>query len=191
VVAALARRAPASAAQDELHFQQFLAANCFGDHVARAGIGVTARELGVLAQDVAAKIALLIFGVVLVVGFVPAQASCYVARSRPPRLHGGERHAGEADPVRRDMTGWRAATSTTTGGRTGLKRIPGPVRPSGPPRWPGPGGPYRVRRHATSRAGRVGSAAGPGHRPCCAGPSSWASTTLTPPSPTGTASPAS
>jgi hypothetical protein len=69
VVAALARRAPASAAQDELHFQQFLAANCFGDHVARAGIGVTARELGVLAQDVAAKIALLIFGVVLVVGF--------------------------------------------------------------------------------------------------------------------------
>ncbi len=35
----------ASAAQDELHFQQFLSANCFGDHVARAGIGVSAREL--------------------------------------------------------------------------------------------------------------------------------------------------
>jgi 4-carboxymuconolactone decarboxylase len=35
----------ASAAQDELHFQQFLSANCFGDHVARAGIAVPVREL--------------------------------------------------------------------------------------------------------------------------------------------------
>jgi 4-carboxymuconolactone decarboxylase len=35
----------ASAAQDELHFQQFLSANCFRDHVARAGIGLAAREL--------------------------------------------------------------------------------------------------------------------------------------------------
>jgi 4-carboxymuconolactone decarboxylase len=35
----------ASAAADELHFQQFLSANCFGDHVGRAGIGVPVREL--------------------------------------------------------------------------------------------------------------------------------------------------
>jgi len=35
----------ARAAGDELHFQQFLSANCFGDHVARAGIGVPVREL--------------------------------------------------------------------------------------------------------------------------------------------------
>ncbi|HTR94296.1 MAG TPA: carboxymuconolactone decarboxylase family protein [Trebonia sp.] len=35
----------ASAAQDELHFQQFLSANCFGDHVARNGIGLPVREL--------------------------------------------------------------------------------------------------------------------------------------------------
>jgi 4-carboxymuconolactone decarboxylase len=34
-----------SAATDVLHFQQFLSANCFGDHVARAGIGVPVREL--------------------------------------------------------------------------------------------------------------------------------------------------
>ena len=35
----------ASAAQDVLHFQQFLSANCFGDHVARTGIGLPVREL--------------------------------------------------------------------------------------------------------------------------------------------------
>jgi 4-carboxymuconolactone decarboxylase len=35
----------ASAAADVLHFQRFLSANCFGDHVARAGIGVPVREL--------------------------------------------------------------------------------------------------------------------------------------------------
>ena len=34
-----------AAAGDELHFQRFLSANCFGDHVARAGIGVPVREL--------------------------------------------------------------------------------------------------------------------------------------------------
>ena len=35
----------AAAADDELHFQQFLSANCFGDHITRAGIDVPMREL--------------------------------------------------------------------------------------------------------------------------------------------------
>jgi 4-carboxymuconolactone decarboxylase len=35
----------ASAADDELHFQRFLSANCFGDHLTRSGIGVPVREL--------------------------------------------------------------------------------------------------------------------------------------------------
>jgi 4-carboxymuconolactone decarboxylase len=35
----------ASAAADVLHFQRFLSANCFGDHITRAGIGVAVREL--------------------------------------------------------------------------------------------------------------------------------------------------
>jgi len=39
------QRMYAAAAGDERHFQQFLSANCFGDHVARAGIGVPMREL--------------------------------------------------------------------------------------------------------------------------------------------------
>jgi 4-carboxymuconolactone decarboxylase len=38
-------RMHASAPEDELHVQQFLSANCFGDHVARAGIDLRAREL--------------------------------------------------------------------------------------------------------------------------------------------------
>ena len=40
----------ASAAADEAHFQEFLSANCFGDHVARTGIGVPVRELLTLAM---------------------------------------------------------------------------------------------------------------------------------------------
>jgi 4-carboxymuconolactone decarboxylase len=39
------QRMYASAAPDELHFQQFLSANCFGDHVARTGIDIPVREL--------------------------------------------------------------------------------------------------------------------------------------------------
>jgi 4-carboxymuconolactone decarboxylase len=35
----------ASATGDVLHFQRFLSANCFGDHLARAGIGLPVREL--------------------------------------------------------------------------------------------------------------------------------------------------
>jgi len=35
----------ASAAGDERHFQWFLSANCFGDHITRAGIDVPTREL--------------------------------------------------------------------------------------------------------------------------------------------------
>ena len=35
----------ASAAGDERHFQQFLSANCFGDHITRIGIDVPTREL--------------------------------------------------------------------------------------------------------------------------------------------------
>jgi 4-carboxymuconolactone decarboxylase len=35
----------ASATGDVLHFARFLSANCFGDHLARAGIGVPVREL--------------------------------------------------------------------------------------------------------------------------------------------------
>ena len=34
-----------SAADDELHFQRFLSANCFGDHYTRSGIDVPVREL--------------------------------------------------------------------------------------------------------------------------------------------------
>jgi len=39
------QRMYASAAGDELHFQEFLSANCFGDHIARTGIDVPTREL--------------------------------------------------------------------------------------------------------------------------------------------------
>jgi 4-carboxymuconolactone decarboxylase len=35
----------ASAAADELHFQRFLSANCFGDYLTRSGIAVPVREL--------------------------------------------------------------------------------------------------------------------------------------------------
>ncbi|MGH3299234.1 MAG: carboxymuconolactone decarboxylase family protein [Trebonia sp.] len=35
----------AGAADDELHFQRFLSANCFGDHLARTGLGIPVREL--------------------------------------------------------------------------------------------------------------------------------------------------
>ena len=35
----------AAAAEDEAHFQQFLSANCFGDHLTRGGIGMPTREL--------------------------------------------------------------------------------------------------------------------------------------------------
>ena len=35
----------AAAAEDELHFQRFLSANCFGDHITRTGIDVPVREL--------------------------------------------------------------------------------------------------------------------------------------------------
>jgi 4-carboxymuconolactone decarboxylase len=34
-----------NAGEDELHFQQFLSANCFGDYLARGGIDIRAREL--------------------------------------------------------------------------------------------------------------------------------------------------
>ena len=34
-----------STAGDELHFQQFLSANCFGDHLTRTGISIPVREL--------------------------------------------------------------------------------------------------------------------------------------------------
>jgi 4-carboxymuconolactone decarboxylase len=44
------QRMYASAAGDELHFQEFLSANCFGDHLTRAGIGVPVRELLTLAM---------------------------------------------------------------------------------------------------------------------------------------------
>jgi 4-carboxymuconolactone decarboxylase len=40
-VAAMYAAAPA----DELHFQRFLSANCFGDHLTRGGLGVPVREL--------------------------------------------------------------------------------------------------------------------------------------------------
>jgi 4-carboxymuconolactone decarboxylase len=35
----------AAAAEDQLHFQRFLSANCFGDHVARSGLSLPLREL--------------------------------------------------------------------------------------------------------------------------------------------------
>jgi len=40
----------AGAPQDEQHLQRFLSANCFGDHVGRAGIDVPTRELLTLAM---------------------------------------------------------------------------------------------------------------------------------------------
>ena len=43
----------ASAAGDERHFQQFLSANCFGDHITRTGIDVPTRELLTFALLVA------------------------------------------------------------------------------------------------------------------------------------------
>lgn len=39
-----------SAAENELHFQQFLSANCFGDYLARGGIDLATRELLTLAM---------------------------------------------------------------------------------------------------------------------------------------------
>jgi 4-carboxymuconolactone decarboxylase len=44
------QRMYASAAADEVHFQEFLSANCFGDHVARTGIDAPVRELLTLAM---------------------------------------------------------------------------------------------------------------------------------------------
>jgi len=44
------QRMYASAAGDELHVQEFLSANCFGDHIARTGIDVPTRELLTLAM---------------------------------------------------------------------------------------------------------------------------------------------
>lgn len=44
------QRMYAAAADDELHFQRFLSANCFGGHVARAGIGIPVRELVTFAM---------------------------------------------------------------------------------------------------------------------------------------------
>ncbi len=44
------QRMYASAAAAELHFQEFLSANCFGDHVARTGIDVPVRELLTVAM---------------------------------------------------------------------------------------------------------------------------------------------
>lgn len=35
----------ANAAPDERHFQEFLSANCFGDHLTRGGLGIPIREL--------------------------------------------------------------------------------------------------------------------------------------------------
>jgi 4-carboxymuconolactone decarboxylase len=35
----------AAAAEDELHFQHYLSANCFGDHLTRTGIDIPTREL--------------------------------------------------------------------------------------------------------------------------------------------------
>ena len=40
----------ASAADDEIHFQHYLSANCFGDHLTRTGIDVPTRELLTLAM---------------------------------------------------------------------------------------------------------------------------------------------
>jgi len=44
------QRMYSSAADDERHIQEFLSANCFGDHVARGGIGLPVRELLTLAM---------------------------------------------------------------------------------------------------------------------------------------------
>lgn len=44
------QRMYASAAAGEMHFQEFLSANCFGDHVSRGGIDVSVRELLTLAM---------------------------------------------------------------------------------------------------------------------------------------------
>ena len=43
----------AAAADDEVHFQRYLSANCFGDYVARSGIDLRTRELLTFAMLVA------------------------------------------------------------------------------------------------------------------------------------------
>jgi 4-carboxymuconolactone decarboxylase len=40
----------ASAAEDQMHIQHYLSANCFGDHVARGGIDIPTRELLTLSM---------------------------------------------------------------------------------------------------------------------------------------------
>jgi len=59
----------ASAAADELHFQRFLSANCFGDYLTRAGISVPVREL-------------LTFAILTALGGCDAQVRAHVAANR-------------------------------------------------------------------------------------------------------------
>jgi len=61
-VEAMYRNAPA----DELHFQRFLSANCFGDYVARGGIDIGTREL-------------LTFAMLISLGGADPQAKAHVA----------------------------------------------------------------------------------------------------------------
>jgi 4-carboxymuconolactone decarboxylase len=44
------KKLQASAAADEQHIQRYLSANCFGDHLTRAGIDVPTRELLTLSM---------------------------------------------------------------------------------------------------------------------------------------------
>jgi 4-carboxymuconolactone decarboxylase len=43
----------AAAAEDEIHFQRYLSANCFGDYYTRTGLDIPTRELLTLAMLVA------------------------------------------------------------------------------------------------------------------------------------------
>jgi 4-carboxymuconolactone decarboxylase len=56
----------AGAAHDEKHFQRYLSANCFGDHVARAGLDLKTREL-------------LTFSMLVALGGADAQVQGHVA----------------------------------------------------------------------------------------------------------------
>jgi 4-carboxymuconolactone decarboxylase len=55
-----------SAAEDELHFQRFLSANCFGDYLTRDGIGLPVREL-------------ITFAMLTALGGCDPQVRCHVA----------------------------------------------------------------------------------------------------------------
>ena len=79
------RRMYANAPDDEQHIQRFLSANCFGDHVARAGIDLPTREL-------------LTFAMLAALGGCEPQLKGHVA-GQPQRRQRARRAAGRPHPA--------------------------------------------------------------------------------------------